>query len=693
MPQYHAFLSYARDDDQRPDGSRADWSKSDESFMCRLYEALTAAGLNIWWDREKLESRGLSFSDEIRDAINDSRRLVLVVGPHAVLGGMDKAGQPITPKEWVQKEIEHAQTYCIGISPILRLGDYDSFQKVPYEFRKIARGDIPDFRNDADFDRAVKQLIRQLQGEVAPMGTLHGVPLLPTYYIKRNDALDELERKIRLDSDNVTVISAQGRQPTTDEQAVAVQGMGGIGKSTLAAAMAHDCDVRRMFPDGIYWVELKQTPNLALRQADLGARFGDDVNEYPDEQRGKQRLSDLLADKRALIILDDVWQKAHADAFLVRAPRCCFLLTTRLQALVDELDLRKDSEVKLNVLTDKEAIQLIEARLGTTAEAQHETFRQLHALLEGHTLALSLAAARLAKKGAAGAPEYLASLQRRLNSERPFFELDKLGEKQNKQLSVEVTLKESYEALSEDMQRRFRLLGIFAPDGTFDAKAAAAIWEEPAEDAPEYLQYLLDAALLTATADERYDQHALLRAHARARMTEAEHDALPARHFGWYANLHGNFEANNDEDRHALITPDFENVQAALIWGFKNRPSEACDLRAALDYYMQFYTPFEVRRRLLDQSLAAAEASQYIFGAANTLQALGDLSLRVDDLDGARAFYDRALPIYEQIGDRLGAANTLQALGDLSLRVDDLDGARAFYDRALPIYEQIGARL
>ncbi|MBN8595530.1 MAG: tetratricopeptide repeat protein, partial [Anaerolineae bacterium] len=75
------------------------------------------------------------------------------------------------------------------------------------------------------------------------------------------------------------------------------------------------------------------------------------------------------------------------------------------------------------------------------------------------------------------------------------------------------------------------------------------------------------------------------------------------------------------------------------------------------------------------------------------LKALGDLSRRVDDLDGARAFYDRALPIFEQIGARLGAANTLKALGDLSRRVDDLDGARAFYDRALPIFEQIGDRL
>ncbi len=64
-----------------------------------------------------------------------------------------------------------------------------------------------------------------------------------------------------------------------------------------------------------------------------------------------------------------------------------------------------------------------------------------------------------------------------------------------------------------------------------------------------------------------------------------------------------------------------------------------------------------------------------------------------DELAAARGFYERALPIYESIGDRLGLANTLIALGDLSVHEDELAAARGFYERALPIYESIGARL
>jgi tetratricopeptide (TPR) repeat protein len=65
----------------------------------------------------------------------------------------------------------------------------------------------------------------------------------------------------------------------------------------------------------------------------------------------------------------------------------------------------------------------------------------------------------------------------------------------------------------------------------------------------------------------------------------------------------------------------------------------------------------------------------------------------VADLSGARASYEKALPLYREIADRLGEANVLQALGDLQRRVADLSGARASYEKALPLYREIADRL
>jgi len=64
------FISYARADD--------------EDFVRRLYQDLTKHGIGVWWDREAMESRGRTFLQELRDAIEASDRVIAVIGTHAV---------------------------------------------------------------------------------------------------------------------------------------------------------------------------------------------------------------------------------------------------------------------------------------------------------------------------------------------------------------------------------------------------------------------------------------------------------------------------------------------------------------------------------------------------------------------------------------------------------------------------------
>ena len=42
----------------------------------------------------------------------------------------------------------------------------------------------------------------------------------------------------------------------------AIHGLGAVGKSTLATALAYDGDVQSRFCDGILWVTLGQEPNI-----------------------------------------------------------------------------------------------------------------------------------------------------------------------------------------------------------------------------------------------------------------------------------------------------------------------------------------------------------------------------------------------------------------------------------------------
>ena len=80
------FISYARDDD--------------EPIVKQLYQDLTENGIDVWWDCKAMESRGRTFLQELRDAIEASDRLIAVIGPTAVMS------------DYVKAEWEHALLFA-----------------------------------------------------------------------------------------------------------------------------------------------------------------------------------------------------------------------------------------------------------------------------------------------------------------------------------------------------------------------------------------------------------------------------------------------------------------------------------------------------------------------------------------------------------------------------------------------------
>jgi hypothetical protein len=82
------------------------------------------------------------------------------------------------------------------------------------------------------------------------MGKLFGVPELPPHYLLRAEDIAELKQKLLAGDRSIGI--------TGQSSAVGVQGMGGIGKTVLAAAMAYDSEVRQTFPDGIHWLTVSQ---------------------------------------------------------------------------------------------------------------------------------------------------------------------------------------------------------------------------------------------------------------------------------------------------------------------------------------------------------------------------------------------------------------------------------------------------
>ena len=93
----------------------------------------------------------------------------------------------------------------------------------------------------------------------------------------------------------------------------------------LAAAAAADPQVRAYFPGGVFWVTAGEAPDLAGLQAGLLARLGAAGAAPRSAAEGAGLLRRELAGRQVLLVVDDVWSAAAAQAFRVTGcvAGCC----------------------------------------------------------------------------------------------------------------------------------------------------------------------------------------------------------------------------------------------------------------------------------------------------------------------------------------------------------------------------------
>jgi len=177
---------------------------------------------------------------------------------------------------------------------------------------------------------------------------LFNVPELPPNFLPRPSDLQNI-KDLLFGSNKATGITGTSSK-------LGVHGMGGIGKSVIAAAIAHESDIQKAFPDGIFWITIGSDPQLLLRQSDLADALVDFPHAFNDIEQGRSHLSRLLVNRTALIILDDVWQVDDAEAFNSLGPRCKMLITTRNTAIINGLGAKVHN---LDILSRDEALKLL----------------------------------------------------------------------------------------------------------------------------------------------------------------------------------------------------------------------------------------------------------------------------------------------------------------------------------------------
>ena len=296
-------------------------------------------------------------------------------------------------------------------------------------------------------------------------GPLHGVPALPAEYLER-DELGGLRAAL--------LGAGTGAVGVTGEvHAVGLHGQGGIGKTVLAAAVACDPVVRAHFPDGVFWVTVGEQPDLIGLQTGLLAQLGEAGLAPRSAAEGVRLLRQALAVRQVLLVIDDVWSAAAAQAFRVTGPRGRVLYTTRDPAVLAAVHAAAE---QVDVLSEPAARQLLAGIAGVPAGAlpDGEVARVLAAT---GRVALAVALVGAAVRSGASWPQVAAGLDRGGNTflDHPYANTFK-------------ALQVATAALDPGLAVAYGSLAVYPPDIRIPVAAVARYWGQLRGSSPDQIR-------------------------------------------------------------------------------------------------------------------------------------------------------------------------------------------------------------
>ncbi len=495
-----------------------------------------------------------------------------------------------------------------------------------------------------------------------------------------------------------------------DERAVklhSVKAMGGMGKSTLAKKVVEE--VRDHFPIGQLLIDMKGTTTpipwtdamaTVIRLFRPEWKSPDTDDEYRTEYR---RVLHVLKD-RFLLVLDDAADAQQVQPLLADAPPTVgFIITSR-----NTISLPGVKTLDLQGLSEPDAISLLQKLAGDACTPEQFTIVARACVFL--PLALVVAGAYLATHSRPGqVSAYLAALQ-----QAP---LDKLDSKLD-EWKVRRVLRLSAIQLIEDSRELalgWEALSVFP--GSFDAAAAAAVWELSEEEASEQIEELEDRSLLQYVSGgidhpERYELHALLRPIAAAVFecvdehplqagAEDRRNAAERRYVAFYARVLGTAEEmyvdKNRGVRAALALFDLEtsNIRHGQAWARRHRETDPFAAEMCRNFALDGALTTSLRLAFLETvewQTNAVEACRQLNDKAHEGMALGNLGIAWYSLGDARkaiTFHEQRLTIAREIGDRHGEGNALGNLAMSWISLGDARKAIEFVEQDLAIRDEL----
>ncbi|WP_327327073.1 AfsR/SARP family transcriptional regulator [Streptomyces sp. NBC_01210] len=502
-------------------------------------------------------------------------------------------------------------------------------------------------------------------------------------------------------------------RPSTTVVISAIDGMAGIGKTTLAVHLAHH--VAHRFPDGQLYLNLRGfDPTGSVMTAPEALRtflhaLGVAPQHVPTEPDAQAALyRSLLAGRRVLILLDNVRDSQHVRPLLPGAPGCLVIVTSRNQ-LHGLIATDGAHPLTLGPLTAEEAREALVRRLGAgRVAAEPEAVEAIIRLCGQLPLALAVVAARAATR-----PDFpLASVAAELGSSHG--NLDAFAGT-DPSTDIRTVFSRSYDILDPEASRLFRLLALHPGGPDFSAPVAASLIGLPVRRTRALLAELTRAHLLIEHTAGRHTFHDLLRAYANELAQDIDTDGTRqvARHRMFDHYLHTAHAAATLLAPHRVqltplsllqpgtgpeLLPDHERAAAWLGTELSVLRSvieqaastgylvHAWQLAQALDLFLDRRGRWQDQLSIQRTALDAARRLGDRLGQAHAHRALGFACVRLQRNDEAQSHLRQALALFTECGDRAGQARTRRSLAFMANGRGRHHEALGHYQHALDLY-------
>ncbi|ACK51121.1 transcriptional regulator, winged helix family [Methylocella silvestris BL2] len=489
---------------------------------------------------------------------------------------------------------------------------------------------------------------------------------------------------------------------------ISVIGPGGIGKTTVAVAVAHA--VRQHFgDDSVFFVDLSSIADKEDVASAVAAAIGCSVPGVDPEPF----ILAFLANKHFLIVFDGCEHVIEAAAPLAArlvggAPSGRFLATSREALriegeeayLLSALEGPAKDTPSADEAIASPAIQLFMERATSAgysielSDSDAPIVADICRRLDGIPLAIELAASRVGVYGILGTADLLdhdAALQ-----------LQGLRSAAPRHRTLQAMLDWSFRLLSRDEQQILCMLSVFV--GTFTWRAVLAVAgpvEAETKGLAAAVSGLVDKSLVSVSSTSRPVCYRLLdttRIYAASMLKDRGHEeAVAERHASFFVDFlkevtNGGSEFDGREA--ANYIPHLGNIRKALAWSFSSLGNESIGLELAALAGPLFLglSQFGECQRWCRRAMSKLSVSER--GARRELQ-LAYLLARsavyiTGDIEDVRAIFDHALGLSTKFQDTRSQLNLLADLNVVLTRRGDFKGALAAAKESATLADRAG---